>query len=440
MDAFPDGFLWGASTSAYQIEGSPLEDGASPSTWHAFSHRRGKIRDGTNGDVACGHYHRWREDVETMKQLGLGAYRFSVAWTRIFPEPGRVNQRGIDFYARLIDALLDAGIEPWLTVFHLEEPLWLSGGMSRRPSVDRLVELALALMERFGDRVKNWITVNEPTIYAASGWLTGGFPPGRRLDIRGTLHSIHHLLLAHSRICALIPAHVSGGRAGLAHHFVWVDPARPGRDDEAAALMDDAANGMVLDAIFNKSYPGIILKKLGRFLPQGFERDLPEMQAGEFTGINYYTRNRYRRTFLAPYLHAIEDVDRSSPRSAMWEIHPEGLFKALVRLKDLYGNPPCFITENGFPLPESGMADPLEDDERIRYIRDHLAAAARAIRAGADCRGYFYWSLLDNFEWSLGLSMRFGLIRTDFTTLERRWKKSASWYRDLITTNGAAVT
>lgn len=200
---FPEGFTWGAATSAYQVEGSPLADGAGPTTWHRFSHMRGRIKDGTTGDVACDHYNRNQEDVGLMRELGLKAYRFSIGWGRLFPEPGRWNQKGMDFYERLVDSLLSAGIEPWLTIWHFDEPLWIakSGGFVNRDSVDHLVELGIMLFRRLGDRVRKWTTVNEPTIQAICGYVLGVFPPGKKLAYRGDLHCFHHLLLAHARLC-----------------------------------------------------------------------------------------------------------------------------------------------------------------------------------------------------------------------------------------------
>lgn len=441
---FPEKFTWGVSTSAYQIEGYPLEDGACPSNWHEFTHRPGKVMDGTNGDIACDHFHRYPEDIRAMVEMGLKGYRFSIAWTRIFPEPGKVNQRGLDFYDRLIDAILAAGIEPWATIFHLEEPLWIAhaGGMTNRASVDFLVDFGTTLMSRFGDRVKNWITINEPTIYAYSCFAIGEFPPGRKNDLRGMLHSIHHLLLAHARLCNAFPMIVSGGMIGLAHHYLSVSPADPGRekDRSAAAFMDDAANSFVLDPLFRGHYPERVVKRLGRFLPRRFEKDLQEMKKpGMYVGINYYTRNRYRYSFFLPFLHATEHIDPDAPRSGQWEIYPPGIFKALIRLKDEYGNPPCVITENGYPARETAGQDPLDDPERIAYLSDHIALVGKAIEQGVDCRGYFIWSLLDNFEWNWGLQMRNGLLRTDFTTLQRQWKKSAYWYRDLVRRNWLEV-
>jgi beta-glucosidase len=437
---FSDSFIWGAASAAYQIEGSPLADGAAPSNWHEFSHRRRTIKDGSNGDVACDHYNRYTEDIGHIRELGLKAYRFSIGWGRIFPEPGRLNQKGIDFYERLVDGLIEAGVDPWVSIFHLEEPDWLSreGGFVERGAVDHLVELGAILFQRLGDRVQNWITVNEPTVYGYLGHATGEFPPGRRFDLRGSLACAHHLVLAHARLCKLFAGSGRRGMIGLAHHAVWVAPARPDRhrDRETAALMDDAANGCVLDPLFRGEYPERVLTRLGTLLPRSVERDLVEMKnPGTYVGINYYSRTSYRWSPLMPFVHASEYVVPGSPRSAMWEIYPSGLFMTLLRLKEKYGNPSCIVTENGFPLPDAPDRDPLVDEERIAYLSDHIAMVGKAIDQGVRCLGYFHWSLTDNFEWNWGLRMRFGLLHIDFVTQKRKWKKSAFWYRDLIRSN-----
>jgi beta-glucosidase len=437
---FPAGFTWGAASAAYQVEGSPTEDGAGPTTWHQFAHQRGRVLDGTTGDAACDHYRRYREDAALVRRLGLGAYRFSVGWARIFPEKGRVNQKGIDFYSRLVDSLLEEGVEPWLTLCHLEEPLWLAreGGFTGRGSVDHLVELGTVLFRALGDRVARWITVNEPTIHAVSGYFLGEFPPGKKFALRGLFHCLHHLLLGHSRLCQSWASILGKGSIGLAHHSVWMTPADPGseRDAAAADFMDAVANRTVMDTLFRGAYPREALRRVRRFFPRGFERDLEEMKKpGTYLGINYYTRIRYRWSAFIPFSHAAEVQPAGVPRSAMWEICPQGLGAALRRLREQYDNPPVVITENGFPLPDAPGRNPLEDYERIAYLSDHVAEVGHAIAEGTDCRGYFHWSLMDNFEWNKGLRMRFGLLRTDFDTQERTWKKSAFWFQQLAARN-----
>ena len=435
--SFPPGFLWGAATASYQIEGSPLADGATPSIWHQFTHGRGRIMDGTNGDAACDHYHRYAEDVRQMKELGLSAYRFSVSWPRIVPEPHRLNQQGLDFYSRLVDSLLGAGIEPWLTIFHWDEPAWLEemGGFVRRQAVDHLVEYGDCLFRALGDRVKNWISINEPSVYASLGYVLGYFPPGRHNDLRAMFHCSHHLLLGHARLRESMKALSPGGRMGIALSQIWISPRNPGsgKDRSAADFMDQALNRFFLDPFFRGAYPERVLRKTRGRMPKGFERDLHDMAGSlDFVGINYYQRSVYRWALFQPYTHAKEYMDPQAPRSAMWEIYSPGIQQVLLRLRDEYGNPPCYVTENGFPLPEADGRDPLNDPERIAYLSDHIARVGRAIEEGVDCRGYFHWSLMDNFEWAFGHVMRFGLLRTDFATQKRSWRESAFWFRQLV--------
>ncbi|HUI72970.1 MAG TPA: family 1 glycosylhydrolase, partial [Spirochaetia bacterium] len=404
---FPPGFRWGVATASYQIEGSPLADGAGPSIWHEFSHRPGRIKDGTNGDLACDHYHLYAQDVGLMKDLGLGAYRFSVSWPRIFPEPHRPNQKGIDFYSRLVDCLLAAGIEPWLTIFHWDEPIWLEkmGGFRKRLAIDHLVEYGSCLFRSLGDRVKNWVSVNEPSIFTSLGYILGLFPPGRKNDLSGMFRCAHHLLLAHARLRASMRNLVPDGRMGMAFAQIWISPraADNEKDRRAAEFMDHTLNRFFIDPFFFGTYPARVLAKIGRRLPRGFDRDLPDMKGSmDFAGINYYQRSVYQWAPFQPYTHAKEYVDPTAPRSAMWEIYPAGIYKLLLRMRDEYDNLPCYITENGFPLPTTDERDPLDDPERIAYLRDHIALVGKAIDEGVDCRGYFAWTLMDNFEWAFG--------------------------------------
>jgi beta-glucosidase len=433
---FPRDFLWGAATASYQIEGSPLADGATPSIWHEFSHRPGRIRDGTNGDLACDHYHLYARDVGLMKDLGLGAYRFSVSWPRIFPEPGRVNQKGLDFYSRLVDCLLAAGIQPWLTIFHWDEPTWLDGmgGFLRRQAIDHLVEYGSCLFRNLGDRVKNWISINEPSIFSSLGYILGYFPPGRRNDLTGMFRTAHHLLLGHAKLHAAMKQAIPDGRIGMALAQIWISPRdeHNEKDREAADFMDLSLNRFFMDPFFLGSYPAKVLSKIARRLPRGFENDLPAMKGSmDFAGINYYQRAVYRWAAFQPYTHAREYIDPRAPRSAMWEIYPPGIYRFLTRVRDEYGNLPCYVTENGFPLPSADGRELLDDPERVAYLRDHIALVGKAIQDGVDCRGYFHWTLMDNFEWAYGHQMRFGLLHTDFTTQARSFRTSAFWYREL---------
>ncbi len=437
MQPFPADFLWGTATSAYQIEGSPLDDGAAPSVWHEFSHRIGRVRGDANGDLACDHYRRWPEDVSHLKELGVGAYRFSVSWPRVAPGPGEVNPKGLDFYRRLVDGLLEAGIRPFITLFHWDTPLWLEqrGGFARRQAADWLAEYGAVLFRALGDRVKDWITLNEPMAYAIQGYVLGRHAPGYRNRLRECFHAAHHQLLGHGLLVQACRQLVPDARVGIAQAQIWIDPADPAssRDREAAETMDAVLNRMYLDPVLKGFYPPRILQRFGRWLPAGFEADLARLSVPlDFVGVNYYARQVYRWSPLSFYTRARAVSPPGARNSAMWEIWPEGLYRTLMRLKEEYGNPVCLITENGYPLPETPGSDPLDDRERIEYLEAHLRQVHRARREGAWVQGYFVWTLMDNFEWDQGYLMRFGLIRVNFATQERTWKRSAYWYRDLI--------
>jgi beta-glucosidase len=439
--AFPPGFTWGAATSAFQNEGSPYADGAGPSIWHEFCRQPGRIRDGSTADVACDHYRRWREDIALMSAMGLRAYRFSTAWNRVFPDPGRLNPAGLAFYDRLVDGLLAAGIEPWLTLFHWDTPAWLErlGGFTVRAAADHFERFAEAVARALGDRVKRWITVNEPLVYASLGYGTGEYAPGRRHDLRGMHHAAHHLLVAHNRAAGVLRSLVPGAKVGIAHHLREADPADASRalDRAAAGFMDAATNRFGVEPLFHGAYPDAVVRRARRYLPRTFEDDAAAAKGTvDFLGVNYYAKDRFRWAPLQLYTHAKEWRDpavRCNPLG--WPMVPEGLQRLLVRMRDEYGNPEVVITENGYPSVEEPGKDPLDDPERIAYLADHVAAVGRAIAEGCRCTGYFCWTLTDNFEWASGYQARFGLVRIDFSTQERQWRESARWYRGLAAAN-----
>ncbi len=438
---FPRDFLFGTATASYQIEGHPLADGASPSVWHDFSHRRGKTANGDTGDIACDFYHRYPEDIQHMKDMGCNTFRFSVSWPRIVPEPGNINQKGLDFYSKVVDELLEKGIKPMCTIFHWDAPRWLAekGGFVNRDSVEHARFYAETLFRALGDRVKLWVSVNEPMVYAVYGYLLGISPPGKKLKIKKYLHVAHHLLLAHAEITRTFHSEKKDGKIGIAENQIWMWPTRQDheKDRAAAKRMDDFVNRMYIDPLFFGTYPESIIATAGKKFPAGFERDLPEMkEPGDFIGLNYYMRQRYTHAPLVPFMKA-RVKSRKKPElkqdwSALWEIYSPGLLSLLMRLKDEYGNPECYITENGFPLPEEDGNPIFEDEQRITYLRNHLQEVSRAADKGVNVKGYYAWSLMDNFEWSFGNDMRFGLIRTDFESLERKWKRSAHWYKEII--------
>ncbi|MBN1837743.1 MAG: beta-glucosidase, partial [Spirochaetales bacterium] len=441
-------FYWGAATASYQIEGSPLADGAGASIWHDFAHRRGKIRNGDTGDTACDHYRRYRSDVREMQRLGLQAYRFSVAWPRIVPEPGTVNPRGLDFYSRLVDELLERGITPFCTLFHWDAPAWLErrGGFARRDSLEALCHYGRVLFEALGDRVKHWITINEPVVYAAYGYFFGLYAPGQRLRLRRMLAVSHHLLLGHARLVRILRQTVPDAAVGIAQHQVAGSPRDPGnpRDVRAAEFADQMINRFYLDPLYFGKYPPEILRRLRLFLPRDYERDLPEMrEPGDFLALNYYQAQSYRHCPWVPIARARVVPTPGAQRNDLgWEVDPGGLYRMLCRLKEEYGNPTVYVTENGYPTveePERQCSPPhagLDDRQRIAYLDAHIRAVASARREGSRTAGYFVWSLMDNFEWAEGYRARFGLLHVNFATQERTWRASARWYRERIQTGG----
>lgn len=439
--AFPNDFLWGAATSAYQIEGHPLADGAGPSIWHRFVHQPGRIAHGDTGDLACDHYHRFAEDVALMADLGLGAYRFSIAWGRVLPEGrGAVNIKGLDFYRRLTDALLKRGIRPMITLYHWDLPAALHdrGGWLNPDSPRWFADYAQILFDALDDRVPLWVTLNEPWVVSVLGYLEGELAPGHQ-DWFETPRVAHHLLLAHAEAVAAYRA--SGRhRIGLAVNLEPQHPASSSPDDQAAAARRDAfINRWFLDPLLLGVYPSELESLFGPAWPGFADADLKRIQcATDFIGVNYYSRGLVRAAPNHPPLNAVRISPTYAPRTSMdWEIYPQGLTDTLLWLKDRYGNPPLYITENGAafddPSPCNGE---VSDPERVDYLRTHLCAAHAAITQGIDLRGYFAWSLLDNFEWAQGYAKRFGLVQVDSLTQKRTLKTSARFYREVIGGNG----
>ena len=442
---FPEGFLWGAATSAYQIEGSPLADGAGPSIWQRFSHSPGLTRNGETGDVACDHYRRYEEDVRLMRDLGLNAYRFSVSWSRVLPEgKGRVNQPGLDFYRRLVDALLANGIQPNVTLYHWDLPAALDdrGGWLNPDIAGWFAEYASVMFKALDDRVQMWATLNEPWVVTDGGYLHGALAPGHKNLFEAPL-AAHNLLRSHA---SAVQAYRAEGkhRIGLVVNIEPKDPASDRPEDLAAVARADAyMNRQFLDPAIHGRYPEELREVFGEAWPDFPQADLDHIrQPLDFLGINYYTRNvtcddpsclpvragRVRQT-----RHAYTETD--------WEVYPPGLTNTLVWVKENYGDIPLYVTENGsaFYDPPSVEGDELFDPLRVDYLRRHLLAAHDAIQKGVDLRGYYAWSLLDNFEWSLGYSKRFGIVHVDFETQRRTPKASARLYSEVIRTRGACL-
>ena len=440
--SFPTGFLWGAATSAYQVEGSPLADGAGASIWHRFAHTPGRVSNGDTGDLACDHYRRLRDDVALMAELGLGAYRFSVAWGRVLPEGrGAVNAKGLDFYRRLVDALLEHGIRPMVTLYHWDLPAALNdrGGWLNPDCVGWFADYAQVLFRALDDRVTLWLTLNEPWVVSVLGYLQGETAPGHR-DLFETPRVAHHLLLAHAQAVSAYRA-VGNHRIGLAVNLEPQHPASGSLQDQDAARRCDAfVNRWFLDPLYFGTYPQELQALFGPAWPEDASADLERLRVPpDFIGVNYYSRALVRAAPGDRPLGAVRVSAAQAPQTAMgWEVYPEGLTEILLWLKGRYANPALYITENGSAFADpSPSAGAILDQERLDYLRSHLCAASAAIDRGADLRGYFAWSLLDNFEWAQGYSRRFGLVHVDRLTQSRTPKASAGFYREVIRANGA---
>ncbi|MBE3599774.1 MAG: beta-glucosidase [Limnochordaceae bacterium] len=440
---FPPGFLWGAATAAYQIEGAVDEGGRGESIWDRFSHTPGKTRDGDTGDVACDHYHRYRDDVRIMRELGLAAYRFSVAWPRIFPEGrGRPNPDGVAFYERLLDELEKAGIQPVVTLYHWDLPQALQdrGGWPHRDTAYRFADYAAWMFDRLGDRVPYWITHNEPFVVSILGHVTGEHAPGLN-DPAAGFRTAHHLLLSHGlAVQAFREGGRRKGRIGITLNLSPVHPASGSPEDEAAARrVDGLINRWFLDPLFRGAYPEDMVEHFGRLipLPEASEADMRLIsQDVDFLGVNYYSRQVVRHDPGELFLQ-MRQIDGPGPKTEMgWEVYPAGLGEILRRLHEAYTKAPLFVTENGAAYPDTVSPDgAVHDPDRIAYLRDHLLELSRVIAGGVPVQGYFLWSLMDNFEWAHGYSKRFGILYVDYPTQRRIWKDSAYWYRRVIEAN-----
>jgi beta-glucosidase len=446
--SFPKDFLWGAATSSYQIEGAIHEGGRGESIWDRFAQTPGNVEDGSDGKIACDHYHRFREDVGIMQGLGLGAYRFSVAWPRIQPTGrGRPNPEGISFYSRLVDALLEAGITPFVTLYHWDLPQALqeTGGWQARDTAEAFAEYASIVARALGDRVKDWITHNEPWCAAMLGHQRGLHAPGLR-SFSAALTVAHHLLLSHGLATPVIRSECAGARVGIALNLVPAVPASPSAaDHEAYRKFDGHFNRWFLDPIHGRRYPVDVVADYvaaGHLPPGGLacERpgDLETIAAPcDFLGVNYYMRAVVRSDAVPEEQNAARTVVPSSEATEMgWEVWPEGLHDILARVHLAYGPRKIYVTENGASYssaPEAGGR--VRDQDRVRYLHRHLLETRRAIATGAPVAGYFVWSLLDNFEWDRGYGQRFGVVWVDYASQARVLKDSALWYRQVVASN-----
>ncbi|PKL23735.1 MAG: beta-glucosidase [Spirochaetae bacterium HGW-Spirochaetae-3] len=453
MARFPDDFVFGASSSAFQIEGAPDADGKGPSIWDVFVARPGRVRNGADAVVACDHYARWPEDVEIAGDMGLDAYRFSISWPRVMPTGrGSVNRAGLDFYSRLVDGLLAKGVRPFPTLFHWDLPLALQrelGGFRNRDVASMFADYAATVARALGDRVTDWITVNEPFEFACFGHLYGTHAPGVRNPF-AYLPALHHQLLAHGLAVRAIRAESAGCRVGAALSWTPVHPARaaPAKaaaaDLAAAARVNDLMNHISFGPILLGAYPESVAS--GRILRPPVEPgDMDAISEPlDFIGLNYYSREKARNNPLVPFIRA--DVSGKEPRelpetdmrTAMgWEVYHEGLTEVLAELRTRYGNPPVIVTEFGSAWTdavdgEGETGRRVHDLRRVRYLQGSLRAMQAARAAGSDLRGAFVWSLTDNFEWAEGNAKRFGLVYVDYATQARIVKDSGRWYSRLI--------
>ena len=440
---FPSDFVWGAATASYQIEGAAHEDGRGESVWDRFCATPGNVRGGDTGDVACDFYHRYRDDIRLMKELGLDAFRFSIAWPRVFPSGrGRVNEAGLDFYDRLVDEVLANGIEPFATLFHWDTPQALedSGGWTVRATADAFVEYAEVVVARLGDRVRHWITHNEPWVHAWIGHAWGEHAPGRTSEA-DAVAAAHHMLLSHGWAVDAIRKSSPDARVGITLNLSHAYPASDTPEDEAAAYrVDGEGNRWFLDAVYRGSYPADLLDRNELVAPFVQDGDLDVISAPiDFLGVNNYFRFVARAGRNGDGPQIVKDPD--APATDMgWEVHPESLYKLLVRVARDYAPRAIYVTENGAAYGDVRAHDGgVHDPERIEYLQGHIDAVLRAAADGAPMKGYFVWSFLDNFEWSMGYSKRFGIVYVDYPTLERVPKDSFYWYRDLIATREPMV-
>jgi beta-glucosidase len=436
--SFPSDFVWGVATSAFQIEGAASTDGRGLSTWDTFCRKPGAIADASNGDIACDHYHRWQSDLDIIASLGVNGYRFSVSWPRIQPSGmGAWNEKGLAFYDRLIDGLLERGVQPYLTLNHWDLPdeLQQLGGWVNRDTTHRFVDYAREVGRRMCDRVKSITTHNEPWVISTLGYEQGIFAPGLK-DQAAAMQASHHLLLSHGMAMQALRADGVPSDLGI---VLNLSPMHPATDDQAdidkAKLEDGRLVRWYMDPLFGKGYPEDVLQFLGKDAPKVLDGDMAVIsETMDFLGLNYYSRSVV--SAKGPW-----DVHRSGRdvTDMGWEVYPEGLTELLLRLDRDYDVPPLFVTENGGAFKDTFCNGQVNDHDRTAYIAQHIAAVAEAMRRGVKMGGYMVWSLLDNFEWASGYEKRFGIVHVDYETQERTLKNSALWYQGFLTALVAGV-
>ena len=453
----PDDFVLGTATASYQIEGAVAEDGRGPSIWDTFARVPGAISDGTNGDVADDHYHRYAEDIALMAELGFDAYRFSIAWPRVVPQgTGAVNQAGLDFYRRVAETCREHGVTPWATLYHwdLPQPLEDAGGWLSRETAEAFAAYAALTQDALGDVVEHWITLNEPWCSAMLGYASGDHAPGGQLGT-DALKAAHHLLLGHGLAVQRMRAGRHAATIGITLNLYSVRPASASdADAEAARRTDGIGNRLFLDPVLQGRYPADVLADTG--LTDWFAEqadDLAVIAAPlDFVGVNYYSRHTAAAPAdgvfadpavpsASPGSERVEMVDTGADKTFMgWEVHPDGLVDVVAMVAERAPGVPVYITENGAAYDDEVSADgTVEDEDRRRFLEQHLAACADAVAAGLPLRGYFAWSFLDNYEWAFGLSRRFGIVRVDYETQERTVKRSGRWFGELLAARGRSA-
>lgn len=441
---FPSDFVWGTATAAYQIEGAHLEDGKGPSIWDEFCKRKGKIKNGDTGNIACDHYHKMESDIALMKSLGYPSYRFSISWPRVIPDgKSTVNQKGLDFYKKLIDNLLKNDITPFATLYHWDLPFALheTGGWLNRDTSFYFADYTDLITRVFGDRVKNWITINEPWIIMSTGYVLGVLAPGLYQPF-SSLKVAHNLLLAHGLAMQKIRKNSPDSNAGITNALMPVHSNRIDEDKKARRRADALINTLWLDPIYKGTYPEEIVKNVeSQNKKAPLQDDLKIIsEPTDFLGVNHYSRMIVKNLFfpLYSFLPVTPDYPGVQFTSMGWEIYPQGIYEILNRLKKDYNNPNIYITENGAAFHESKESGMIHDDNRIQFLKDYMFQIHRAIVEGVNVKGYFVWSLMDNFEWAEGYEKTFGLIHIDRNDpkLERYPKKSAYWYGTTIKHGG----
>jgi beta-glucosidase len=444
---FPPNFLFGTATAAFQIEGSPAADGKGKSIWDVFTHKPGKIRTGENADIACDSYRNPERDLALMTELGLNAYRFSIAWSRVLPSGrGQVNQKGMDYYRRLVDLLLERDITPFITLFHWDTPQALQelcGGFAGRDMAEYFADYAEIVVKNLGDRAKNWITLNEPWEHAAIGYLLGVHAPGRHNPFT-YFRVAHHELLGHGLAVERIRSVESDAKVGITLSLTPIYPRTTKPEDIAAAkVAHQFFNDFFLDGVFKGSYPNPLWKQAGIARPKIGADDMKIISRPiDFLGVNYYSREFARAAWYVPFLRAWVDevpvndqeqvINGVQYTNAGREVYPPAFYNTLIHLRDQYGNPDMYITENGASFTDVLVTGRVHDNLRISFLEGYMEAAAQAIRDGVNLHGYFIWSLIDNFEWNSGFSKRFGLVYVDHVTQQRVIKDSGYWVQELI--------